>query len=197
MKLSIFIFMMLISGSLSFATPAFVKKYPHGLLTNDYGVLNEDDLATDAWRGEPKPFDKDGFNGGYPYWQCFPRINTIARYSTWRDSDPMGRSDVVVDLCGFEFVVEVGNTKHIYVGRRAERISACRTRAKSWKRITRSQKYICFDGYGGTLEVPNKPHQKPAQIWTWDRIKTRAGCLSYFDGLCDMKEWRRQGYPQR
>ncbi len=48
------------------------KKYPYTLLTEDYGILNENDLAVYA-RGKPlRPFNLEN-SGAYNYWQCFPR----------------------------------------------------------------------------------------------------------------------------
>lgn len=173
----------------------FAVKYPYGLLTAHYGVLLEDDLAIDAWREKPKPFEKDGFNGGYSYWQCFPTKNVTARYGVWRDNDPMGRSDVVVNLCSFEFEVKQRSSTHIYVGRRAELLEVCRTRAKAWKKLVQNQKHVCLNGYGGELEKErSKNRNKPKQIWIWDRIKTEFGCMSYFDGECELSYWEKQGY---
>lgn len=49
------------------------KKYPYPLLTEDYGILSENDLAAYTWGMKPRPFTEKEDSGGYNYWQCFPR----------------------------------------------------------------------------------------------------------------------------
>jgi hypothetical protein len=49
------------------------QKYPYPLLTEDYGLLNENDLAAYTWGLKPRPFTKQESSGAYTYWQCFPR----------------------------------------------------------------------------------------------------------------------------
>ena len=74
--------------------------YPYGLLTEHYGILNNEvDLAVDTWRGIPHPYSEYGFNGGYPYWSCFPTSQTSIEYKTWRGEDGMDRADKIFSLC--------------------------------------------------------------------------------------------------
>lgn len=45
------------------------KEFPYALLTDDFGILNREDLATNSCMGEPVPFINK--NLAFPYWQCF------------------------------------------------------------------------------------------------------------------------------
>jgi len=45
------------------------KKFPYSLLTDDFGILDEDDLASNSCAAIPTPFSKR--NLAFPYWQCF------------------------------------------------------------------------------------------------------------------------------
>ena len=33
--------------------------------------------------------------------------------------------------------------------------------------------------------------------WIWDKVKTKKGCYSYFEGECDISHWKKLGYPNR
>jgi hypothetical protein len=166
--------------------------YPYGLLSDDFGIMSETDLAVDTWRGTPHPYEEKGFNGGYPYWSCFPTRRTSTSYESWRAADPMGRADKVVTMCALDFVAETESEIHRFVGRRAYRVEQCRYFTAEWKRITRGQSYVCFNAYGGEAE-PRKTwvEVKAEKIWTWDRIKTKRGCMSYFEGECDAEYWEK------
>lgn len=48
------------------------QKYPNILLTDDYGILNENDLASHTWDVKPAPFSIKKEHA-CNYWQCFPR----------------------------------------------------------------------------------------------------------------------------
>lgn len=49
------------------------KKYPYPLLTDDYEILNENDIAAYTWGLKSRPFTTKEPSGEYTYWQCFPR----------------------------------------------------------------------------------------------------------------------------
>ncbi len=168
--------------------------YPYGLLTDDYGILDQEaDLAVDTWRGIPHPYNERGFNGGYPYWTCFPMNQTSVHYKTWRGNDGMGPADAIITMCELEFTAETDTEINRYFERRAYPVERCRDLVKEWKQVTLKQPHVCFNAYDGEIE----PHKtlvevKAEKIWTWDRIKTNAGCMSYFGGHCDLKYWKKE-----
>src|SRR3989338_2142108 len=54
---------------LSYSLNRFSKKYPYAVLGNDFGILNEDDLAINSCDASPMPFGPNSIS--YSYWQCF------------------------------------------------------------------------------------------------------------------------------
>ncbi len=188
----LFIFLFFSTSVIADTHGLYRIRYPYGLLTDDFGIVSEDDLAVDTWRGIPHPYEESGSNGGYPYWSCFPARQTSTSYETWRAADPMGRADRIVTLCSLEFVAENETEIHRFVGRRAYPIEQCRYFKAEWKRITHGRPYVCFNAYGGEAE-PRKAREegKTEKVWTWDRIKTKSGCMSYFDGECGIAYWQK------
>jgi hypothetical protein len=88
------------------------KKYLHGLLTDDYEILNERDLLADIEDAKPTPYRIYEFQPAYRRWQCFRTKDVSFTYETWKDNDPMGSASVIVDLCLFS--IEVKNTKPLH-----------------------------------------------------------------------------------
>src|SRR5579864_6730988 len=76
------------------------KKYSNVLLSNDYGILSENDLGDFSW-GFPKnkrpPFNPKDFGGNY--WQCFPRESIkITLKDTGSSADDIGWRDNIAEL---------------------------------------------------------------------------------------------------
>ncbi|MBI3535760.1 MAG: hypothetical protein HY072_09790, partial [Deltaproteobacteria bacterium] len=67
-------------------------QYPYGLLGEDYGILNIDDLAMNTCEIiKPEPFSIQ--SNAYPYWQCFPSKDVYfscesSGYDEWTKSTP-------------------------------------------------------------------------------------------------------------
>lgn len=166
--------------------PVSARKYLGGLLTGDYGIVTEQDLASEASVGNPRPFDPKESSHGYFRWQCFPVKAVKLKVRTWRADDSMGPSNVIVTMCDLETWVEHDGKLEIYIGRRAKEVSYCREYMANWKRLTRGEKMVCLSGdYGGIYPPERRDTPLPYQLWTWDQIKSKKGCYSYFDGRCD------------
>src|SRR3989338_7618395 len=52
--------------------------YPFGLMGDDYGILNEEDLATNTCNAQAVPFALDADNN-YPYWRCYSTTDAALR----------------------------------------------------------------------------------------------------------------------
>ena len=116
----IFTFFFLIALSLNgYANSALKQKYPHGLLTEDYGILDDNDLEADAKNNKPYPYDINKFQPAYMRWQCFPTKNTKFTYDKWKGNDPWGSETKIVEMCAYSFYAQDGNISHSYSGRRA------------------------------------------------------------------------------
>jgi hypothetical protein len=167
--------------------PAFAKKYPGGLLTGDYGIVTEQDLELEASTGTPGPFKPSEDSPGYNRWQCFPVKDVKPKVRTWRDSDGAGPNNVIVTMCDLETWVEHHGQIDVYYGRRAKENTYCREYLRAWKHLTRGEPFVCLSGeyHGISPPEPGAP-QIPSRDWTWDKIKTKKGCHSYFTSECDV-----------
>ncbi len=154
------------------------RKYPHGLLSEDYGILSERDLLSDIKKAHPTPYNINEFQPGYLRWQCFPTSNVTFKMETFKDNDPMGASDVIVELCFFSITVRGVFPKHSYGGRRAYRAEFCKNLKSEWRRVTSSTKHVCLNGY------PDSVLRKGEKAWTWNKFKTLKGCYSYWYKDC-------------
>lgn len=158
------------------------KNYPHGLLTDDYGVLTEDDLWINTVIGIPSPFSDT--STGYQYWQCFKHSHIKLRCID------LGVDDDNVLLGDFEISVDTGKVLHEYGGRRGYDIQVCKDRLKVWQTLINGQYAVCFSGYAVSSQAPRNGRR--TQTWIFGRLKTKAGCSSYFEGDCDGDTWRRR-----
>lgn len=168
-----------------YAKSSLKQKYPHGLLTEDYGILEENDLLADAKNITPYPYDINKFQPAYMRWQCFPTKNTKFTYDKWKDNDPWRSETIIVDMCAFGIHAREGNISHHYGGRRAYRIEFCKGLEKKWKQLTRNELYVCLNGSPDSIleEVKGKKNQYE-KGWTWNQFKTKKGCHYYFRGGC-------------
>ncbi len=117
-------------------------------------------------------------------WRCFPIKDVQVKYHSWRDADPMGPYDVIVTMCNFMITVRDQPYPHIYSSRRGKEVTYCNEFKTAWDKITKGEKYICLDGETLTKGEPeeDKDLKKKIVSWTWDKIKTKKGCYSYWDG---------------
>ena len=156
--------------------------YSQRLLTDTYGIITEKDLAYDASRRKSLPYNPNKFAGGVLYWQCFPVKAVKVKYRTWEGDDEWVADNPVKTMCDLEFIINYNNEIQIYSGRRAYPIEHCRHVTKEYEKVTKGQKIVCFDGEDGSYLSDEKIGK--FKSWTWDKIKTKKGCYSYFEGDC-------------
>ena len=158
------------------------KKYPHSMLTPDYGIITDGDLAQ-----ENKHYNMRAYGAGdysVAYWICVPTKSVKNIYETWRDSDPWsGSNKPIVTLCSLSTIInnkQVGI--HKYYGRRAQYVSYCRDFVKKWKQLTRNEPIVCLSGEaGGTETELENGSSTTFKWWTWNKFRTRKGCYAYFN----------------
>lgn len=168
---SILFLMLLIFISPQGKTENFKKKYPALLLNSDYGILSESDFKEAKFRPVK--------------WQCFLTKNVSVKYRKWRDSDPMGPSNVIVTMCDFEIWNKTVKPIQVFGGRRAKEVSYCDEFKEAFRKITRGEKYLCVRGEPIDVKVESVDEKKrPVRSWIWDRIKSKKGCYEYFGGDC-------------
>ncbi len=157
-----------------------VSHYPYGLLTNDFGVLNEDDLKINTCIATPSPFSEKNPYSAYSYWQCFG-VKTAKLICEGNQYDPDQKTRVSWLVVSAALNGEV----HEYMARRGIPSRSCHLYQQTWQKITKKEKYLCVSGSMWS----HKKDKSGKKNWTWifDRYKTKKGCDSYFDGECDIK----------
>ena len=156
--------------------------------------ITEQDLVLEASIGSPRSFNPNEDSHGYNRWQCFPAEEVKPKVRTWRGVDGNGQGNVKVMMCDLETWVRNQGKLQIYVGRRAKKATHCHEYIENWKKLTHGQKQVCLSGeFEGTFPA-NQSRDTPYLLWTWDKLKTKLGCYSYFSDECDIAYWKRQGY---
>ncbi len=154
--------------------------YPYGILGDDFGLLKEDDLAINTCKvTEPEPFSAE--STAYPYWQCFRTEEVIFECSSsgYDLIEKMTPAILAIVSKG-----KKGNQE--YLSRRAIDMKICKSIEKDWKKAIAGEKHVCLSGpYGGPSENGN--------FWMFDKFKTQRGCISYFEGDCDLPYQLKNG----
>ncbi len=184
MNNSIFVFIicmgLIISSCVEAVSISAMKKYPYPLLTEDYGILTDTDLAAYTWGLKPRPFTPNEISGAYLYWQCFPREKiSIALEDTGYSSEDIGWKDNYGEL---RIRVQINrNLAHLYFMRRNLAVKDFQKRFNLWRKIMKDQKYVCLAGEFSDRErkVENNTFNE-IYSWTFEKIKTKKGCDSYF-----------------
>ncbi|MFP5492069.1 MAG: hypothetical protein ACLGG0_11255 [Bacteriovoracia bacterium] len=153
------------------------EKYPYNLLTDDYGILIEEDLTKEIVTNKLSLADLQNPELRFYRWQCFPTYQVKYHFHTWKDLSPYGGTDII-GLCDFGIRVRLKNESHFYYDRRARPVEFCVEMAKEWKRLTKNQPYLCLNGERDFKE-------KKETSWTWNKTKTKIGCISLFVGGCE------------
>lgn len=159
----------------------------NGLLTASFNIVSEDDLAYDASRRDIAPYDPRTALSGL-YWQCFPVHETKVKYRTWMADNERGRSSV---RCAPEVSIRHNSKLQLYVDRRGHEVRACKDFIVEWKRLTQGQEVVCLNGEGGFYSRDRELGSYT--LWTWVKVKTKRGCLSYFVGECETTGCARGG----
>jgi len=156
------------------------KKYPNVLLSNDYGILSENDLGDFSW-GFPKnkrfPFHPKKVGGNY--WQCFPRESIkITLQDTGSSISEIGWKDNIADL---KIEVRVNqNLVHEYEMRKLWSVADFEKRFNKWREMMKGEKYVCLAGDFVNYEHKNENgNERDVYGWIFEKIKTKKGCDSY------------------
>jgi hypothetical protein len=174
--------------------PPYSQKYPYNVLTPSHGILSEKDLEYDLESRNLRPYNAKELQPGSLFWQCFEVKNVKHKYHSWRDTTDGGLVD---NFCSLETWAQRNGETHVYVNRRAFPLVRCREYVKVWKKLTKSEKYACFDGGNlGESETNIQGVLRKTQDWVWERFKTQKGCYAYFPGDCavvDSQEtWKKE-----
>ena len=120
-------------------------KRPIGLISRGYGIVTADDLAQDSKERTSEAYDHMKNQLGR-YWQCVPTTAVKRDYNAFMDEDPMGPTGVETLMCDMEITIDLPEGRHVYGDRRRHPDSFCREFERSWRRLTRGEKIVCFNG---------------------------------------------------
>lgn len=178
------IFLCTVSCNALAVSLAVKQKYPFTLLTKDYDILNERDLSFYLPYLHPAShFPKTG--SGCIYWQCFPRENisiTLEDYGYFENDfrkgeDTLGNIEI-------RAMVKPG-VFHDYLVERAWPVKEVQRGFNNWRRLMKGEKYVCLAGsYISHSQPVENGMKKEVASWTFERLKTKKGCVAYFDGDC-------------
>jgi hypothetical protein len=153
--------------------------FPHALLTDDFGILNKDDLKISQCIAAAVPFSESR-TSSYPYWQCFEakdaKMNCEGKKYSAEDKSRM----TMLVISG-----ERNGGLNEFISRRPMKLSMCRLYQKDWKKFTKDEKHICISGDFIEPEIDETGKKK--LVWIFDRYKTKKGCDSYFQEACVLK----------
>ena len=160
------------------------QKYPNVLLTADYGILDENDLAAYTWDIKPIPFSAEQ-GTDYNYWQCFPRDHVALTLEDFGySSEDIGG----IDNYGYLYIKARSKNliSHEYFMRRPTAIDDEQETFNRWQKLMKNEKYVCLAGRVGHHEKKTTDNKiYVTYFWTFDRIKTKKGCDSYFANQCN------------
>jgi len=154
---------------------AIQKKYPFAKLTNDYGILNENDLND---RLKPEPFSTKELTG-HIYWQCFPREDVSTTIEDiGHSTHDLDDNDADLNITAYSKPGVI----HKYVMRHNWATPGTEKRFNQLIKIMKGEKYVCLSGEFRFLEERIISGQKQlVYYWTSEKIKTKKGCNSYFE----------------
>lgn len=161
------------------------SKFPYALLGDDFGILNENDLAINSCEATPSSFSLK--QTSYPHWQCF-ETKTARIFCDGHGYDESAKTFFTLLVIAVEKNLE----RHEYLTRRTIPYDACISYAQSWHRLLKNEKYVCVSG--PFISKKEKSYKgRNLYSWIFNSFKTKKGCDSYFQGWCNLKFIIKQG----
>ncbi len=160
------------------------SEYPYVLLTDDYGILNGEDMAINTCDRYPtKISEEDSSN---LYWQCFETKNAKILCEKSGNDASTG-----VEMSFMTFEIESSPKIFRYVTGHNMESSNCLFFKKKWIKAVKNEKHVCFSGSFNSVETDEK--YKLSSNWQFDKFKTKRGCTSYFYGHCSLSYLVKNG----
>ena len=158
--------------------------FPYALLTDDFGILNKDDLKINQCIAEPSLFSESN-STSYPYWQCLELKNVRMVCEGKRYSIEEKSRMTMLVLSGTR-----NDELNEFISRRPMKLKTCHLYLRDWMRYAKNEKHICISGNFINSEIGKTGQKK--RVWILDRYKTKKGCDAYFRGTCIPSENSRE-----
>ncbi len=164
---------------------AFTRDHPFGLLGEDFGILNENDLMVNECMAEPELFSSDVMS--FSYWQCFATkdVTYLCDHGGTQDLKEGIEALIVLEVAGKK-------NSHEYIARRPWDLKSCERFGREFRRLTRNTAHICISGSlidDHEIDGQGVKHTS----WVFDKFKTKKGCDSYFEGDCSLRYQHKHG----
>lgn len=161
--------------------------YPFGLIGDDYGILNEEDLAINTCNvTQVESFSLMG-DTQYPYWKCYS-TKDASLHCDDPDWDEDEKSLMVI------LALEIRSKRdggHDYLTRRAIRLESCKYFQDQFNKITKDESHVCVSGEFWRKRSGDS--EAAEMVWSFDKFKTSRGCVSYFADECNLKVQLKNG----
>ncbi len=161
--------------------------YPYGLIGDDFGILNWEDLAVNTCFASMTPFSEDK-SMAYSYWQCFLKADVKVECESL-GYEPSVKMELAYFNINVKNKIENNLEKNLgfktgervaeqsYLARDPMDIRSCKELLKSYKRKTQIQKYVCISGSFNSLELLENGQREVN--WVFDKFKNKKGCEAY------------------
>jgi hypothetical protein len=150
-----------------------------------FGILNEDDINIYAWEMDSgAPLQTAGYG---MFWTCYHKSKIKRLYCRSFGPD---LSDKNITNSELEFDIQADGVVIKMGQRHAFEYNLCKKMIKEWKDLLKNEEHFCV----GVEQERSHPETKEYR-WTYDKFKTKKGCVSYFAGHCEKKYWAQCGYP--
>ena len=133
---------------------------------DDYGILNEDDLAINTCNVlEMESFPPKEISP-YPYWKCYPvKDVSIMCDDSGYDED----AESIMTILDLE-VRSQKEGNHDYLTRRAIPMESCKYFQTQLEKMTKNESHFCASG-----EFWSKGKWNNGTTWSFDKFKTKKG----------------------
>lgn len=184
-KVAIIIIMALLSDHVYALSPILQKKYPLLILTDDYGILSENDLTPYLKQHDykyEKYSNEPNQGGGFNYWQCFQREQVLITLEDTGEPLELGYPKLGT-IAHLTITVESkSNVSHVYWMRRGFSVRTFLAMFIKWQKLMRDEEFVCLAGSSGNRRIGSTHNNQKKEIydWTFDKLKTKKGIYSYF-----------------
>ena len=118
----------------------------------------------------------------FPYWQCLPAHGIIF------SCEPRSEDEGGEKMAGIDIEIDSPNGYEGYGGRHSVSLEVCFEMVKLWHSLTAKEAYVCVSGqYIGTEEKVIRGKRQFGRAWIYDKLKTKKGCASWFEGDCQYR----------
>jgi hypothetical protein len=154
--------------------------FPYALLTDDFGILNKNDLKINQCIAEPSLFSENNHTF-YPYWQCFELkdVKMVCEGKKYSAEEKSQMSMLVISS------LRNGELNE-FISRRSLKVNTCHLYLHDWLKFTNNEQHVCISGSFINSEIDKTGKKK--WVWIFDRYKTKKGCDSYFQGACTLNK---------